>query len=75
MNTIAFYDNQNLCGRVLIWVHDNNTCETFTVTHTNPGLITMYVSGYPLFEYRRHNYFFKTGADMPKIYILKKEYV
>lgn len=75
MNTIACYDNQNLCGRVLIWVPNNNMCETFTVTYSNPGLSTMDVSGYPLFEYRRHNYFFKTDADIPNIYILKEEYV
>lgn len=74
MNTTQFYDSKNLSGRVLIWVHGNDY-DTFIVNYTNPGQRTMEVSGYPLFSYRFHDYFFKTDADIPKIYILKEEYV
>ena len=73
MNAIQFYDSKNLAGRILIWVH-NEEYDTFSVVFTNPGLMSMEVHGYPLFKYRQQGYFFKTDADIPKIYILKKEY-
>ena len=74
MDATQFYDSKNLGGSVLIWVHDSEY-DTFTVNCTNPGGLSMSVSGYPLFNYRQSDYFFKTNNDIPKFYILKEEYV
>lgn len=73
MSTIELYDSKNLEGKLLIWNYGNNY-ETFIVTNSHYHDGTMSVAGYDLLFSRRQFWFNKLREDIPRLYIVKKEF-
>lgn len=73
MNTIEFYDSQNLENKLLIWNYSCNY-ETFIVTNSNLGAETMSIQKHGLLSGRRQSWFNKLKEDIPRLYIVKKEF-